>query len=133
MIFLKLFEEFTQEGTLVAEVSDVPIKLKVSSTESEKKRGYMFSDGPKEGEGMLFVYTDEQILSFWMKNVIVPLDILFFDSQRNLVDYQKMVPQKSEDDDVFYTSKLPAKFALELPNGWIDKHLDLRNSKLKFK
>ena len=131
MRFLKLFEEFTKEGDIIASVSNTPIKLKVPVTDKEKSVGYMYSNGPKPGEGMLFVYPEEEILSFWMKNVSVPLDILFFDSSRNLVDWKKMYPYEG-DEEIYYHSQLPAKFALELPGGWIDQNLDLGNTKLEF-
>ncbi len=132
MKFLKLFEEFTQEGRLTANVCGIPTKLSIASTDDEMKRGYMFSDGPKEGEGMLFVYQYEQPLSFWMKNVKVPLDILFFDSSRNLVDYQSMEPYIDGGEETYYESSLPAQFAVELPSGWISKYYTGENKKLEF-
>ena len=132
MKFLKLFEEFTTEGQVIASVSGVSIRLKIASTESEKIKGYMNSKGPAEGEGMLFVYPEEEILSFWMKNVSIPLDILFFDSDRELVDAKTMYPYTEGEEEKIYHSVFPAKFALELPHGWIDTNLDLTDTKLKF-
>lgn len=132
MKFIKLFEEFTQEGQVIAYVGETPVKLKIASTEEEKRRGYMFSDGPQNDEGMLFVYPKEEILTFWMKNVNAPLDILFFDSSMNLVDYKSMLPYEEGQEEIYYTSDVPAKFALELQSGWIDKNLTSKDIKLKF-
>ena len=132
MKYLKLFEEFTEEGQVICYVGDIPVKLKIAATEREKTKGYMFSDGPQEGEGMLFVYPNEDILTFWMKNVNVPLDILFFDSSMNLVDYKSMFPYEEGQEEIYYDSDLPAKFALELPYGWIDRNLTSKDIKLKF-
>lgn len=131
MKFLKLYEEFIEEGKIIARVGSVPIELKIASTEDEMKRGYMFSDGPSEGQGMLFVYQTEEILHFWMKNVSVPLDILFFDSNMNLVDCQTMYPY-TNDEEIHYHSKLPAKFAIEVPHGWISKNLKDESVRLEF-
>lgn len=132
MLYLKLFEEYTQEGKIIAQIGNALIDLKIADTEEKKRKGYMFSSGPKKGEGMLFVYLKEQILTFWMKNVFVPLDILFFDSQMNLVDYQTMFPYNGGEEDIYYHSKVPAKFAIEVPHGWIDKYINENNLKLKF-
>ena len=135
MRFLKLFEEFTQEGQVVAKIGNTSVKLKIPTTEAEKRKGYMFSEGPMEDEGMLFVYPNESILTFWMKNVDVPLDIIFFDSNMNIVDYKKMSPYKEGGEEVYYSSNTPARFAIELPAGWIDKNLNQENLwdyKLKF-
>jgi uncharacterized membrane protein (UPF0127 family) len=129
MKYIHLFEEFRNSAQPLAYLSDKPLKLKLAETEEDMRRGYMFTDGPNEDEGMLFIYPSEQILSFWMKNVNVPLDILFFDINKNLVDYQKMLPY-SDGDEIHYISKYPAKYALELKAGWIDKNLDKSNSKL---
>jgi uncharacterized membrane protein (UPF0127 family) len=131
MKFLKLYEEFIEEGKIIARVGGVPIELKIASTEDEMKRGYMFSDGPSVGQGMLFVYQTEDILNFWMKNVSVPLDILFFDSEMNLVDYQTMYPYQNE-EEIHYYSKRPAKFAIEVPHGWISNNLKDKSVKLEF-
>ena len=40
MKFIKLFEEFTQEGQVTAYVGETPVKLKIASTEQEKRRGH---------------------------------------------------------------------------------------------
>jgi uncharacterized membrane protein (UPF0127 family) len=128
---IKFFEEFASDGPLVGKVGKVKIYLHVPSTDDEKQKGYMFSDGPKDGEGMLFVYPKEEVLTFWMKNVSVPLDILFFDSSLNLIDYKTMFPYEGN-DEVYYHSDNPAKFAIEVPYGWIDENLDPEDCKLSF-
>jgi uncharacterized membrane protein (UPF0127 family) len=66
-----------------------------------------------------------------MKNVSVPLDILFFDSSLNLIDYKTMFPYEGN-DEVYYHSDNPAKFAIEVPYGWIDENLDPEDCKLSF-
>ncbi len=131
MQYLKLFEEFTSEGEVIAKVSGVPIKLTIPTTEEEKQLGYQHTTGPKWGEGMLFISPKEELQSFWMKNVPVPLDILFFNSRRELVGSKTMEPYL-DDEETIYGSDTPSKYALELPCGWIDKYLDVNNSKLIF-
>jgi uncharacterized membrane protein (UPF0127 family) len=101
--------------TLVVEIAD----------NSEKSaQGLMFRKQLPEGTGMLFVFPDEKIRSFWMKNTFVPLSIGFFNSKRELIDIQDMNPAQSEMQTDFpnYVSKGPARYALEVPKGWFSKH-----------
>ena len=130
MKFLKLFEDFNSTTTQKILIGDIPLVVIVAETEKQQQKGYMFSDGPKDGEGMLFTYPNEQILSFWMKNVSVPLDILFFNSNLDLVDSQSMFPYQNE-EETFYNSKKPAKYAIEVPHGWINNIVKDNNLKLK--
>ena len=69
---------------------------------------------------MLFVYPDEQDLSFWMKNTLIPLSIAYIDAQGRIVDIQDMKPL--DDDPPNYVSAEPAKYALEVNQGFFDEH-----------
>ena len=62
---------------------------KVGRTISEKKRGLMYRKNKlKYDEGMLFKYTYKNN-SMWMKNTYIPLDVIFLDSEMNIVGYVK--------------------------------------------
>jgi uncharacterized membrane protein (UPF0127 family) len=129
MKFLKLFEEFVSQGPTTAKVSGQEIIVTIPITTEEKMKGYQNTTGPTWGEGMLFISPYEEIQSFHMKNVPIPLDILFFNKDRELVDSKTMEPY-STDEEVIYYSDRPSKYALELPHGWIERYLDVQNSKL---
>ena len=51
--------------------------LEVAKSESERELGLMYRSKLLEDEGMIFVYPSEEPRSFWMKNTLIPLDILF--------------------------------------------------------
>lgn len=65
---------------------------------------------------MLFVFQTEQALSFWMKNTLIPLDILFIDEGLTVVDVQTMRPQSETGDGSLriHTSAAPALYAIEI-------------------
>jgi hypothetical protein len=69
---------------------------------------------------MLFVYPDERVLSFWMKNTLIPLSIAFIASDGRIVDLQDMKPL--DDDPPHYVSAEPARYALEVNKGYFEKH-----------
>lgn len=136
---IPLFENFCRRNqvdgkSIEIEVGGNPIMAKVASTPRSQAEGYMGAEvGPGDDEGILFVYDREEPLSFWMKNVPFGLDIIFFDSNMEYIGHQTMDPFDGSSDHEIprYSSKKPARFALEVPAGWCDRHLDGK-CKLKF-
>jgi uncharacterized membrane protein (UPF0127 family) len=100
------------------------ISVELAKSPQQQARGLMFRKGLAQDTGMLFIYDQEQRLSFWMKNTFIPLSIGFFDKNQALVDVQEMQPVKSEIQTRVptYQSLKPAKFALEMPPGWFRKN-----------
>ena len=68
--------------------------------------------------GMLFVYADEQVRSFWMKGTLIPLDIIFINRDSVVVDVQTMRPEHETTPDLPITkSAAPARYAIEVNEG----------------
>jgi uncharacterized membrane protein (UPF0127 family) len=128
---IPLFENFCRrhqvDGKKIRiEVGGTPLDVTVASTPRSQAKGYMGAESePSEGTGILFVYDLDAPLSFWMKNVKFPLDIMFFDSNFDLVDHQSMEPADDLQDHIIprYTSSKPARFAIEVKSGWCKKNL----------
>ena len=71
--------------------------------------------------GMLFIFDDEDIRTFWMKNTYIALDILYFDSDKRLVSAQLGVPPCGDQQRCpLYPSAGPARYVLELNAGEAD-------------
>jgi len=80
----------------------------------QQQRGLMFVRELPDRTGMLFVYGDERVLSMWMKNTYIPLDMVFArrdGSITNIVEATEPLSEKS------VTSSEPAAFVLELNAG----------------
>jgi uncharacterized membrane protein (UPF0127 family) len=90
------------------------VRAEVASTPGQRSQGLMNRPAIPAGTGMLFVFDDEEVRSFWMRNTLVSLDIAFMDSELRVVDIQQM-EARSED---FHDSRAPAMYALEVPEGW---------------
>jgi len=91
------------------------VTAEVARTADERAQGLMYRDDVPAGTGMLFVFEDLAIRSFWMQNTYVPLDIAFMDASFEVVDIQQMEPLTTDPHE----SRAPAMFALEVAQGWL--------------
>jgi uncharacterized membrane protein (UPF0127 family) len=97
----------------------VRVRVEIADDEAELARGLMYRTALAEHRGMLFVFEEEQELSFWMKNTLIPLSIAFMDSEGRIVDIQDMKPL--DDDPPSYVSAEPAQYALEVNQGFFEE------------
>ena len=95
--------------TVVAEIARTP---------DERAEGLMYREDLPDGTGMIFLFDDSQVRSFWMQNTYLPLDIAYMDAALSVVDIHAMTPLTTEG----YESAAPAMFALEVPQGWFSAH-----------
>ena len=102
--------------------------FRVSVADNSKKRamGLMHVEHLPKSFGMLFVYDIPQHVSFWMKNTLMPLDMLFFDSQGILVNLHKDVRPH---DIAPRESDAAIKFVLEI-NGGIAGTYSIKKGKI---
>lgn len=99
------------------------ITVEVAKTKEQHERGLMFRPSLAKDSGMLFIFDDEQPLSFWMKNTIIDLSIAYIGKDKKIVDILEMKATSSLDRDIpSYPSTRPAMYALEMTKGWFDQH-----------
>jgi uncharacterized protein len=98
----------------------VEVRVEIADDLPEQERGLMERTALGEDRGMLFVYSDEEVRSFWMKNTLIPLSIAYMDANGRIVDLQDMKPL--DDDPPHYVSAEPARYALEVNKGFFEEH-----------
>lgn len=118
MLFLLIFLVSCTKNNVV-KINGIKINVEIAETEGERQQGLMFRSELEENEGMLFVFEDEQPRSFWMKNTLIPLDIIFFDKNFSVVSYVENMEPCLEDPCPIYDSKESTKYALEVNSGFV--------------
>lgn len=70
-----------------------------------------------QNQGMLFIFGKEDYYSFWMKNTLIPLDIIWIDDSQKIVDIESSVPPCESPTCPSYKSDQRASYVLEIPAG----------------
>ncbi len=98
-------------------------KVEIAADDASRAKGLMFRAAMADDHGMLFLFPDQQMRSFWMHNCKIALDILYFDQDRKLVSQSLSVPpcNLSPEQCPNYPSAKPAKYVLELNAGIAEK------------
>ncbi len=84
--------------------------------------------------GMIFVYGDElENLTFWMKDTLMPLDMIFLNKELEVVHVIENVPVCEQEPCESYTFDGKAQFVIELNSGWVEEYGVEQGEVLKFK
>ncbi|VAW43955.1 FIG007785: exported protein [hydrothermal vent metagenome] len=100
-------------------LNDQSFVIELADTDNTRALGLMYREHMADDEGMLFVFPDTQRRAFWMKNTLIPLDILYFDQNQKLVSISENTPpcKNTTTRCPNYPSAKPAKYVLEINAG----------------
>jgi len=108
------------------------ILAEVANTPAKRASGLMFRDRLAPDRGMLFVFEEAGAWSFWMKNTMIALDILWLGADKRIVYIEENVPGCRQDPCPQYKSNKQALYVLELPAGTVKREQLTRGMKLQF-
>ena len=119
----EVYYMFKKEGELTISDSSSTLKAKIdieiADTDYERQLGLMKRVSMEENQGMLFIFPNDTMQSFWMRNTLIPLDMIFINSNKKIVTIHKNTKILS---DQSYPSSAPAKYVLEVNAGFTDKY-----------
>ena len=97
----------------------VEVALEVAATPAQQERGLMYRSSLAEGRGMLFVFDQDGNHTFWMRNTLIPLDMLFIARDGTVVGiHANATPLSTANIAV----GKPSRYVLEVPGGWTARH-----------
>ncbi|WP_281542603.1 DUF192 domain-containing protein [Maribacter aestuarii] len=114
---------FTKEGDLeiLENSSDsllVRLNIEIAESDYETQTGLMYRKGMEDNQGMLFIFPDEAMHSFYMKNTQFPLDLIFIKADSTIGSIQENAKPYDEQG---LSSKVPVQFVLEVNAGLSEK------------
>jgi len=95
------------------------LAVEIADSSTLRTRGLMWRSDVPDGTGMLFIFPNEVVQSFWMRNTLIPLDILFVDRTGKVVGVVQWAEPKT------LTSRTvgkPSMYVLEVPGGWASRN-----------
>ena len=99
------------------------LQVEVADTAEARAQGLMSRQKLAENAGMLFIFEDQALWGFWMKNTLIPLSIAFIDKDWKIVDIRDMKVAADPEHGPFeiYESSKPFKHALEVNQGYFKR------------
>ncbi len=125
---------FKKEGELIFLSKDKQqeikqIAIEIADSDGERQQGLMYRTSMEEAQGMLFIFPILEPQSFWMKNTLISLDLLFVNEEKEIVTIQKYAQPKSESS---LPSTKPAKYVVEVNAGFCDRYGIKEGDTVKF-
>lgn len=105
---------------------NLEIKVELAANPYHWTQGLMFRESMDKDQGMLFIFPNEMPRSFWMKNTLIPLDLIFLSRDKKVIDVKENFTPCP--DSLFcpsYVSRLPAQYVLEI-NAGLSKQYNLQ-------
>lgn len=106
-----------EKDVLEIEISGQKFYLEKAITQEEKSKGLMDRSYLEENKGMVFIWDTEEMRFFWMKNTLIPLDIIFLNSSGSIASIVHSAQPCESLECPSYPSELPARYVIELNAG----------------
>lgn len=114
-------------------INNVNLQADVALSSEEQTKGLSIKDSLKSNEGMIFPYESPQTLSFWMKDMKFPIDIIWIDSDKTIIHIENnLQPCSSEVLCPTYKPNDDSMYVLETVGGFAEKYDIVRGTRVGF-
>ena len=123
LIFLVILTSCSNQNRVIIDngIEKFRIEAEVANNLEERGKGLMSREFLDDNNGMLFIFDNENYHSFWMKNTLIPLDIIFISEELEIVDIVYAEPC-TDDPCQSYKPVKPAKYVLEVNGNFTVKN-----------
>jgi uncharacterized protein len=108
------------------------VKVEVASDDPTREQGLMYRNSLADDRGMIFLFPQNGEFAFWMKNTLIPLDMIWIDEGKRIVHIASNVPPCKADPCPSYPPGVQARYVLEVAAGVAAKHHLANGNILRF-
>lgn len=108
------------------------VHVEIAADDELRAQGLMFRDHLKPGTGMLFLFREDGDNAFWMKNTLIPLDMIWLDASQRVVHVKYNVPPCKVENCPSYPPGVPSRYVLEVAGGEAQRHGIKTGDRLRF-
>ena len=114
---------------LLAPQGDVAVEVEIVSTSAQIERGLMFREHLPPDHGMLFLMPEEKNWPFWMRNTLIPLDLIYITGDMTIAGIVENAEPRTE---TLREVHKPSRFVLEVNGGFSAAHKIAAGLKVQF-
>ena len=115
LVFLVFLTSCTKYKTIIINngEGEIEVKAEIADSQEKRERGLMFRESLKENSGMYFTFDNDATFNFWMKNTLIPLDIIFISKDYIIVDIIQAEPCVEDPCESYKTTEM-SRYVLEV-------------------
>ncbi|MBI4089644.1 MAG: DUF192 domain-containing protein [Candidatus Levybacteria bacterium] len=131
--YLKTNNLFPSNNSPLITINDHTFKLRIADSPKEKEIGLSETKLLPENEGMLFTFEKPDYYSFWMRNMKIPIDMIYIANQEIVTIYNNIKPPTNSSGNLtIYTPTEPSDKVLEIQAGLSEKYKFKNGDKVKY-
>ena len=108
------------------------VSVEIAADDELRAQGLMYRDQLRPGTGMLFLFKEDDEHAFWMKNTLIPLDMVWIDASQKVAAVKYHVPPCKIADCPSYPPGVPSRYVLEVAGGVAEAHGVKAGDQLRF-
>jgi len=118
---------FVFKKTPTITINNQTFELRVANTQKEREIGLSETKSLPQNQGMIFIFEKPDYYSFWMKNMKIPIDIIYINKDEIVTIQGNVQPPKSSiESPIIYTPLKPSDKVLEI-NAGLSKKYNFKN------